>query len=37
MLWKSKHGAAYIQVEKASIFMPTRDGTMQRKDEESRN
>uniref|UniRef100_A0A0A8YWV1 Uncharacterized protein n=1 Tax=Arundo donax TaxID=35708 RepID=A0A0A8YWV1_ARUDO len=23
MLWKSKHGTAYIQVEKGSIFMPS--------------
>ncbi|CAD6220437.1 unnamed protein product [Miscanthus lutarioriparius] len=37
MLWRSKHGTAYIHVEKASIMMPSTHGTMQRKDEESIN
>ena len=37
MLWRSKHGTAYIHVEKASIMMPSTHGTMQRKDEESMN
>ncbi|CAL4906217.1 unnamed protein product [Urochloa decumbens] len=36
MLWRSKHGTAYINVEKASIFMPSTNATMQREDE-SRN
>ena len=37
MLWRPKHGIAYVHVEKASIFMPSTHRMMQRKDEESRN
>jgi hypothetical protein len=28
MLWRSKHGTAYIQVQRASIFMPSTQRTL---------
>jgi hypothetical protein len=37
MLWKQKHGAAYIHVEKASIFMLSTHGTMKQEEEDFKN